>query len=55
VDDNRDALVVLADWFTLEGHDVSTADSAERALELLQGKHKRRPSTPASSTWACQA
>jgi CheY-like chemotaxis protein len=27
--------VVLADWFTLEGHDVSTADSAERALELL--------------------
>lgn len=36
VDDNRDALVVLADWFTLEGHEVSTADSAERALELLQ-------------------
>jgi signal transduction histidine kinase/ActR/RegA family two-component response regulator len=36
VDDNRDALVVLADWFTLEGHDVSTADSAEAALELLE-------------------
>ena len=35
VDDNRDALVVLADWLTLEGHDVSTADSAETALELM--------------------
>ncbi|MFM9924416.1 ATP-binding protein [Variovorax sp. H27-G14] len=38
VDDNRDALVVLADWFTLEGHEVRTAESAERALELLQAE-----------------
>jgi CheY-like chemotaxis protein len=35
--------VVLADWFTLEGHDVSTADSAERALELLQTQTQATP------------
>jgi signal transduction histidine kinase len=41
VDDNRDALVVLADWFVLEGHDVATADSAEAALALLEGEGAR--------------
>lgn len=35
VDDNRDALDVLAEWFALEGHDVLTAGSAEEALALL--------------------
>ena len=38
VDDNRDALSVLAEWFTLEGHHVTTADSAEGALPLLDGQ-----------------
>ena len=38
VDDNRDALSVLAEWFTLEGHQVTTADSAESALPLLDGQ-----------------
>lgn len=36
VDDNLDALDVLAEWFALEGHDVRKAGSAEEALQLLE-------------------
>jgi signal transduction histidine kinase/ActR/RegA family two-component response regulator len=36
VDDNSDALGVLAEWFLLEGHQVLTAGNAEDALELLK-------------------
>ena len=35
VDDNQDALHALAEWFTLEGHQVLMAGSAEEALEIL--------------------
>jgi signal transduction histidine kinase/ActR/RegA family two-component response regulator len=36
VDDNLDALDVLAEWFALEGHEVRKAGSAEEALQLLE-------------------
>jgi len=36
VDDNLDALKMLAEWCTLEGHTVRTAASAEEALSILE-------------------
>jgi CheY-like chemotaxis protein/two-component sensor histidine kinase len=38
VDDNVDALKMLAEWCTLEGHAVQTATSAEAALVLLEAE-----------------
>ena len=35
VDDNKDVVALLGDWFRLAGHDVRTAHSAEEALALL--------------------
>ena len=35
VDDNRDAVNVLADWLRMEGHEARVAYSAEEALERL--------------------
>ncbi|MDP9899023.1 ATP-binding protein [Variovorax ginsengisoli] len=35
VDDNKDLVALLGDWFRLEGHAVRTAHSAEEALALL--------------------
>jgi CheY-like chemotaxis protein len=36
VDDNLDALKMLAEWCTLEGHAVRMAGSAEEALQMLE-------------------